>query len=396
MKKTRTLLFVVLGLGVSGVLAGCPYGTYGMYGQKPKVAVDTTRARIDAVSRLMQAAESSDPGTRGSAIEAIAEVLPDRAVGVVLQGLRDEQPMVRSAAAMAAGELELASARERLQEMAMFKTKGAEPDKRVYASVVGALHRLGDTKHSRDLRDLLNEQDAEAVRAQAALALGLTKEPAAVDLLKRRLEIERSPLVAIQIIEAMVRLGDSGALARLEGLAYLPTDSSVAAMEAAARYRTPNAADLLQGIAEKTDQSPVRRVVAYGGLARLGETTDATYSYCLKAVLDPQAVLEKAFRPFGMKVDPADVTRLQRCAGVAIGWMRRIEAVPELQAALAKATDGPVRVACAMSILRIVNPTSVAGRELPPASPKAQAAPPEPAQRKQPRKPQVHSAEGKD
>ncbi|MCY2931914.1 MAG: HEAT repeat domain-containing protein [Planctomycetota bacterium] len=389
MKKTRTLSFVALALAAGGVLAGCTYEP------KPRVVVDRTRARIDAVSRLMQAAESPDPATRACAIEAIADVLPDRAPGVVLQGLRDDDRMVRSAAAMAAGELELASAKARLQEMAMFKTKGAEPDKRVYAAVVGALHRLGDTKHSSDLRDLLGDPDEELVRAQAALALGLTKEHAAIDLLKRRLDIERSPLVTIQIVEAMARLGDAGALARLEGLAYLPTDSSVAAMEAAARYRTANASDLLRGIAEKPDQSPIRRAIAYGGLARLGETTDANYSYCLSAAQDPQGVLQKAFRPFGIKVEAADVTRLQRCAAVALGWMRRIEAVPELQGALAKAQDGPVRVSCAMSILRIVQPTSVAGRELPPPSPKAQA-PAEPPQRKQPRKPQVHSAEGKD
>jgi hypothetical protein len=193
----------------------------------------------------------------------------------------------------------------------------------------------------------------------------------------------------------MARLGDSAALAKLEGQAYLPTDSSVAAMESVARYRTPNAVDVLRMIAEKPDQSPLRRAVAYGGLARLGETTDATYSYCLQALRNPRGVLEKAFHPYGIKVEPADVTRVQRCAAIAMGWMRRREAVPELQAVLAKAEDGPVRVACAMSILRIVDRVPGAVRVLPSASPKAQATT-EPAQRKQPRKPQAHSADAKE
>ncbi|MEI7838074.1 MAG: hypothetical protein WCK05_16860, partial [Planctomycetota bacterium] len=64
-------------------------------------------------------------------------------------------------------------------------------------------------------------------------------------------------------------------------------------------------------------------------------------------------------------------------------------------AVLVKAEDGPVRVACAMSILRIVDRVPGAVRVLPSASPKAQATT-EPAQRKQPRKPQVHSADAKE
>ncbi|MCY2926810.1 MAG: hypothetical protein NT031_15500 [Planctomycetota bacterium] len=96
-----------------------------------------------------------------------------------------------------------------------------------------------------------------------------------------------------------------------------------------------------------------------------------------------------------MKVDPAEATRLQRCAAMAIGWMRRREALPDLQAVLAHAEDGPVRVACAMSVLRIVDRAPGVIRDLPAPSPKAQPAG-EPAQRKQPRKPQVHSAEAKE
>ena len=387
MTKARMAQTVGWLWALAGVLGGCTYGW-------PEGAVDATRARIDATTRLVQAAESGDPATRTCAIEAVGEVLPDRAGGIVLQGLRDEQPMVRAAAAQAAGAMELASAKSRLQEMAMFKTKGAEPDKRVYASVLGALHRMGDTKHSRALRDLLGDPDDESIRAQAAIALGMTKEPAAVDVLRRRLEIELSPLVKIQIVEAMAGLGDSGALARIEGHAYLTTDTSVAAMEAAARLRTPNASQMLRLIADKPDQSPLRRVVAYGGLARLGETSDATYSYCLQAVRTPEGVLEKAFQPYGIKIEPGEVTRLQRCAAVAIGWMRRRDAVPDLQSVMARAQDGPVRVACAMSILRIVQPMAAA-TDLPPAPPKA-TAPAEPAQRKQPRKPQVRSADAKE
>lgn len=388
MTNVRVVSNVVFLVGASWAFAGCTYG-------RPEVAVDTSRARIDAVTRLMQAAESGDPSTRTCAIEAIAEVLPDRAGGVVLQGLRDDQPMVRSAAAQAAGELELSSARARLQEMAMFKTKDAEPDKRVYASVVGALHRLGDTRHSGDLRDLLGEQDEDSIRAQAAIALGMTREQAAVELLRRRLEIERSPLAMIQMVEAMARLGDAAALTKLEGQACLPTDSSIAAMEAVARYRTPNALDLLRMVAEKPDQSPLRRVVAYGGLARMGETTDATYNYCLQALRNPKGMLERAYQPYGMKVEPGDVIRVQRCAGMALGWMRRRDALPDLQTVLTKGQDGPVRVACAMSILRIVERAPGTVRDLPAPSPKPQPAS-EPAQRKQPRKPQVHSAEAKD
>ena len=56
-------------------------------------------------------------------------------------------------------------------------------------------------------------------------------------------------------------------------------------------------------------------------------------------------MLQKAFGPYGLKIDAAEVSRLQRCAAMSMGWMKRKEAIPELQAVLVKATDGPVRVA---------------------------------------------------
>lgn len=354
---------------------------------KPPV-VDVERARIDATSRLMQAAEAAKPATRIHAIEAIAQVMPDRAGSVVMQGLRDEDPDVRAAAATAAGELQLALAKERLEEMAMFGT--GERDKAAYCSVLGALHRLGDKRRSTEFKALLDDP-TELVRGQAAAGVALTGDPRAIAMLKRRLEVEAAPLIKIQLIEAAAKLGDAVAVRKLEGHASLPTDSGIIALEAVARLGTPGAMDLLRVIATKKDQAPLRKAVAFGGLARLGEVGDESFGFCLLALEKPAGVLNRAYGPHHIRVEPEEIGRLQRCAAISLGWMRRREAVGPLQAVMASASDPETRVAAAMSILRIVRPGRAPVVVPAPASRAA-----EPAARKQPRRPSVQSAGGKD
>lgn len=352
------LLTLIGALGV--MVAGCKP-------PKPVTVLDRDRARIDARSVLLQAADDRRATTRVYAIEAIEQVLPEAAGPIVRQGLEDSEPLVRSAAAMAAGRLQLTAAKPRLREMAMFKRRGAEREIRAYCSVLGALHRMGYTRHSKDFRMWLFHQAPE-VRGQAAAGLGLTGDPAAIDMLKNRLEVEQKPLVRIQIVEALAALGDRAGMEQLEAYVHFRTDDGLAAISAIGRLRTPHAADLARLIINKSDQSPLRLAAAYGTMARTGAATGEAYRYCLRAATAPKTVLEEAFLPHNLAIEPDNVPSLQRLAALGLGWMDRPQAVETLKPLL-KNTDGGVRVAAAMSILRLL------GTDVGPAAPPKPEAP---------------------
>ncbi len=335
-------LTVVSACLASLLLAGC--------GGDPQPTIDSRTARLDALSALRQASEAPDAVTRANAIEAMSRTLGADSGAVYKEALGDQYPAVRFAAAMAIGEVQYASAKPLLMQMAMDKGHNAkvEPDKRVYCAVIFALHRLGVQTHTGDLYPLLFDDEKE-VRANAAMVMGRLGNPSAMTPLKTRQQHEQDPSVELQLVEALAILGDSRNSNILESYTKMQfLDDRLVAISAMEKIRSPRSEQVLRSLT--SDKQPPRvRVAAAGGLARLGFADEDLYELCTQAAQQPEKVFDKAFAS-ERTVSEVEIYSLQRLAAMSLGWFDHYMTVSVLHPLLGS-NDGSVRVAAAMSIL---------------------------------------------
>lgn len=316
----------------------------GCAGDSQPVQVDIRKAYIDGRSTLLQMVEAQDPCVRSNAIEALAQTVGAEAGDVYLQALKDKDPIVRFAAAVAVGDTRYAPAKDILTGMG--KT---EPDKRVFAGVIYALYRLGDQQYAGEVGKLLFDREKE-VRAVAAMVMGKMGEPSAVGPLRSLLGDEQEPMVQLQLTESLSLLGDSRSTMLLE--AYTKTtflDDRLVAIPALARTRTQRAVAVLRELNRK--EQPLRvRVSAVGGLAMLGCYTQDDFELVSLAARNPCEALIKACEK---APDTTAVYSLQRLAALSLGHMK-CQGVVEVLHPLLCSEDGAVRVAAAMSLLRLL------------------------------------------
>lgn len=327
----------LLGLALAG-MAGCATET----------PIDPRKAVVDARTVLRSAAgEPNDDTTRLAAMEAIGEVMPEEG-GILKEGLNDASARARFAAAMAIGDARYAPALPALQAKARMYT--GEPDRRTYCAILYALHRLGDDTETRKLGSLLYDREPQ-VRAIAAQVLGKVGDPASVGVLQKALQGEIDPRARFNMIEALTVLGDPGAREKLEGYAASPyTDYQLEAIPALGREYSPDTMAKLDGLTDEKYSTRVR-IKAAGVMARLGHSPDWSYRLALAAARNPKRFVigdENADR----KATELEIASLQQIAAIALGWMRRVEALPVLHGLLEN-PSGPVRVAAAMSIIRL-------------------------------------------
>ena len=334
---------------VLAVTCGCNgRGPYMMTG-------DPHVARARALSALHRAAGDADKFTRAEAIEAMVAVRGSAAGQVYVSALDDAAPNVRFAAAVAVGDLRYAPVLPRLLEMAEYKTPRAERQLTVYCGVIYALHRLGRTDHTGQLGGLLFHE-GPVVRASAAMVLGRMGERSGVGPLKTLYGDEQDVTVRLQTLESLARLGDERAMIELESHARKPfLLEKLVALRAMGEIGSDRAALVLRNIVNSHHEPPQARVLAAGSLARIGTVTDFAYELCLTSAGDPDGVIRaamgEAYDP--SKADPTMRTTLQQLATISLGWMRRPHAVDVL-VDLLDSKDGGVRVAAAMSILRLL------------------------------------------
>ena len=372
--------FFLGGAVAVAAVAGCRLGSV-----KP-IAVDPVKAYIDAKAELGQAAEDEDPFTRSHAMEALAQTLGAKAGGRFKQALNDEDPSVRFAAAMAIGDARYAPAKADLVRMA----KLAGPDKRVYCAVIYALHNLGDANYTGDLARLLTEHREPQVRSNAAMVMGKLGEPSAVGPMKMMLENEQSNLVKVNLVEALAMLGDLRHGRMLEAYTKgYDVGIRLVAIRSLGRSGSAQAVRVLLELLDRRNPAPVR-IVAAAELGKLKQADAQAYDLCVRAAKDPQAVIRESSTDWGFAVGQVEVHSVQHLAAIALGWMRRREAVNVLHPLL-RSPHGQVRVAAAMSIIRILKET--APREKPEAK---GAGALEPSSR--PAKPEkkLHTAGGRD
>ena len=385
--KSWNLVVAAL-LPVLAVFAGCA--------NKPALPlVEPQKAYIDASSTLRQAADDSDAVTRANALEALSQIYGLEAGAVFKQALDDTYPTVRFAAGMAIGDVLYQPAKPTLVAMAQQKEESqrAEPDKRVFCAVIYALHRLGDDSFTGELGSLLSDDEKE-VRANAAMVMGRLGERSAIVPLRVQLSDEQDTSVQLQIVESLALLGDTANAIRLE--AYTKTqflEDRLVAISAMERVRSSRSAWVLQDLLVAR-QPPRVRVAAAGALARLGQTDEKWYKLCLSAVQQPDRMVREGS---GKRDDASaiEVNSLQRLAVISLGWMNRQDAVDVLHPLL-RSGDGGVRVAAAMSILRLLEAyRPIARQPVAKPEPSSQPATTQPAAERKVL-PKLYTAEGKD
>ncbi len=365
------------------------------------LAIDPVKASLDARTALLQAADAPDPATRIYALEAMAGTIGKDCGAVFREALRDPNPAVRYAAAMAVGDAKCVAALGDLGKMA--EVGVGDSDKRVYAAVMYALYRLGDVRHVGDMAKLLFDKEGE-VRSSAAQGMGKMGEPSAIGPLKAVLANEYDEGVKLALVEALAVLGDTASADLLE--AYTKgyfLDLRLAAIPALARSGAGRTARVLTELIQ--DRHPARvRLSAAGELARLGHVDDRGCELAMQSLREPQKVLAESSKLSKRNVD-TDAASLKRLAAIALGWMNRDEAVNLLHPLL-RDDDGGLRVAAAMSILRLLAPyraaEAAAAMPAPAAATRPATAPTTapvvelPATAEPAAAPRLHTAGGKD
>jgi len=349
---------------------------------------DATKACIDARATLLQAVDSKDATTRANALEAMAQVFGQRGGQVFMQALGDPSPIVRFASAMAIGDVRYRPAQAQLVKMV--EDKQVEPDKRVLVAAIYALYMLGEAQHVSALGELLFDREGE-VRADVAMVMGKMGERSAIDPLKMLLPDEQDPAVQLQLVEALARLGDERSMTLLE--AYTKTqfvDEQLVAIPAMVNTNSPRAGKVLRTLMRNKRQPPRVRVAAAGGLAKLGQVTSDGYEMCMAAAEEPRDVLRTAFGA-GREITPVEAFSLQRLAALSLGSMEEPLAVDVLHPLLGS-TDGGVRIASAMGIMRILSMYCSPNDELVSTGPSELPAQPAGDSRQ----PRLHTVGGKD
>jgi hypothetical protein len=124
-------------------------------------------------------------------------------------------------------------------------------------------------------------------------------------------------------------------------------------------------------------REPARvRVKAAGELARLGFGDPAMLSYCLRAVREPAELLKESAQVSRRAAD-SDAGSLKLLAIIAMGWFGDEKVVNDLHPLL-RDQEGPIRVAAAASILRLLKGYKplTAPAAVPPAAPAQAVVPP--------------------
>ena len=279
--------------------------------------------QADAKAELVRGAESSMPLVRAHAIELMREANLDDAGPHVMRGLEDDANVVRFAAAMAAGELRVAEAHDKLRKLAL-----EDKDTSIQIAARFALHKLGDTSLSHDL-EITARSDDPRTRGDTAMVVGLLNEKSGLNIL-RAMRNDPDISVRLQVAEAMWRLGDRDGLNMLVvGTVSGYPDDQIICVLALAQPKDVRVAPHLHG--KLMSEYPEVALAATRALGMVG--SDAGYVIAQRAA---------------KTTDP----RQKAMAAMALGQIGRSDA-QEILAPMLKDPNPPVKLAAATAILQL-------------------------------------------
>jgi HEAT repeat protein len=284
-----------------------------------------------ARAEIQSAIHSNDPIIRVHAMETIKDLRLTDADQDVIAALRDRSMLVRSAAAMTVGELQIKAAADQLPELLQ-----ADPDTGNAISVemerlaaIFAMHRLGNTKYSHEFEKTAFDPEPH-IRGQTAFILGLIGDKSAIPILIAILQKDKDPNVKLQAGEALWRMGDErGEDALLSGTVSSYASDKMLALLGLAEPRNTIVLGHIEGLF--CDDYLEVRLVAARAAGMLG--SDEGYGVALNGVKNAA---------------PID----RSLAAMAFGAIGRTDAQPTL-AKLLKDSDADVRLAAAGALMQI-------------------------------------------
>lgn len=238
--RVATVALAALPLAAAAVLTACgssaprssegsaAAGSNSPGAAAPAEAINLAVLREQAITLLEQSTLANSPEQRGNAIEAL-EPLPSRLGTVVRRGLADESAGVRAIAAAVAGRARITAVTPQIREL----LNDASPFVRINA--LYALAVMDNRSNPAPLALWLRDP-APLVRAQAAFVIGELGNPSALPLVK---EAAADPLVMsdpvsarwarLQLAEAMIKLGEYGAIHEIRAALYPASPDELAA-----------------------------------------------------------------------------------------------------------------------------------------------------------------------
>ena len=298
-----------------------------------EVALDPA-LQTAARAELSAALGSNDPDVRAHAVEAVAHTSGAEGRAAYLKALSDPAPQVRSGACKAIGQHRVMEAKAALMPMLN------DPHPLVRIAVRYALHRLGETRYTKELETTAKDPLVWQNRAETAVVLGMLGEPTAVRVLKPMLR-DREPAVRIQVAEALWRLGDEAGLRNLVSATQsgYPDDQMLALLALTHPKDVRVMGHLRSAL---TADYPEARVVAARAMGVLG--SDAGYGIATEAARS------------------RDVNQRHRAA-LALGDIGRTDAQPILADLLKDRESADVRLAAARSVLRLKGAGPMAAKD---------------------------------
>lgn len=314
--------------------------------RRPLSTVDQMTFRQEAVTFLKQAATSDDPPLRIQALESLQAVAPAEGLPYIIDNIDNGYAGVSFAALMSAGAMQ----EKRCVEKARIRAEDSDPHVRIAA--IYALHRMGDTKRTSELGELLMKHPDARVRANAAVAIGRMGEKGSASLLRTANQREKKDVVKMQIREALAMLHDQHATEELifAGFSAVP-DQSLPAMAFLAEAGNDRAEDLFRLRLRKAD-IPEQRLIAARGLGKLGN--DAGYDVACAHLYfkSPQR---------NRRNDPPEqqIARIRSLAALALEAIKDPECLGPLYDAFhAPEQSMSAKLAIARAAVAITNPTA--------------------------------------
>ncbi len=335
----RKLLAVTIGVGLFCGCEGDPNSTG--YWVK-KLGSKRINERVEACNRLRKAKDTAD----SAKIEPL---------------LKDDDPRVKAAAAEALGELGDKGAVPQLVDAVDFSVSGGgDRESRAIneanKQIAQALGLLGDKQGTSTLIKMARSKD-NIVKLEAVRALGLLRDPAALDtLMDLATDDNTEPFIAKKAIMALGRIGDPKAVPAIEkmlfkerqGKSFYP-ESSFAVFQIGAAAATP-----LLALLDGKDPAMTKWAQDNGILP---EAILAKTAQVLGDIGDPRAIKGLIAR-LSYTGDPALQLLVRSAAAESLGRMRAKEAAEPIGKMLGE-DEANIRDAFGRSLEMIGDPRSL-------------------------------------
>ncbi|MBN2588279.1 MAG: HEAT repeat domain-containing protein [Sedimentisphaerales bacterium] len=185
--------FFILGIFLSGCGANTKNAKSGL-----------TETQIEAYKIINDSLNSDNPLIRVNAIEISANTKQENYLPTIHNMLKDRFVPVRFSAAVAIGEMQYAPALNSINEL----LRDRDPNVLVAASY--AMARLGHPEYLQVLRESVNSNENQTIKANSALLLGKIGDKSSIQLLRKLMENpDSSDMVSYQAAEALAMLGDT-------------------------------------------------------------------------------------------------------------------------------------------------------------------------------------------